>query len=133
MFNVLYSLISSSDIKSPTILSESMISRIDNPVTRPVMQDIEWIQQRLCYMEGVLSARQVGILNSLKFPVVKPKSEDELNWDKSSIVPRQSHPMTRQISDLTKTKKDEYIKLRMKNRSITDAYSIANDYVPSKK
>jgi hypothetical protein len=131
-FSLLYPHIASADKKAPTTLSESMLGHICNPVTRNTMQDLEWIRQRLCHLDGVLSAKQIDVLKSIGTPLVKPGTVDELNWDTKSINPRMSHPLVREISELTKTKKDEYISLRMRGKKIQAAYNEAKIYVPPK-
>jgi hypothetical protein len=130
--SALYSLISSDDKKIPTTLSESMLSRLSTPVTREVMQGVEWIRQRLCRLDGVLSIKQIDILKSIHYPVVKEDSDSELNWDQRLVKPRPSHPLSREIADLIKTKKDEYIRLRMQGQDIIIAYENAKEFNPPK-
>jgi hypothetical protein len=129
----LYPLISSADKTKPVTLSESMISRISTPITREVLQGIEWIRQRLCHLDGILSIKQIDILKSIRHPIVKEDSDSELNWDLRVVKPRSSHPLSRDIGDLIRTKKDEYIKLRMQGENVIDAYNKAKDFTPSKK
>jgi hypothetical protein len=132
-FEMLYPLISSSDSKTPTTLSESAISQLCNQVTRGIMQDIEWIRQRLCYLDGVLSIKQIDVLRSICHPIIKPDSDCELNWNRKLIRPRPSHPLVKDIADLPKNQKDEYMRLRMDGRDIIQAYNQAKDYSTSKK
>jgi hypothetical protein len=128
----LYPSISSND-KSPTTLAESNISVLSNPAVRGVMHEVEWIRQRLCHLDGILSIKQVDILKSIKHPIVKPDSDSELNWDHTLVKPRSSHPLSKDISNLLKLQKDEYMKLRMQGVSIYDAFEKAKEYSSSKK
>lgn len=98
-FNLLYQHIASTDPTTPTTLAESMLSHICNPITRPVMQDVEWIRQRLCHLDGILSAKQIDVLKSISSPLIRQGTVDELDWDTAAIRPRLSHPLVRDISD----------------------------------
>lgn len=132
-FDIIYPLISSLQPGGPTTLVESDISKVYNPVTRNVMQDTEWIRQRLCYLDGILSIKQIDILKSIKSPILKANSDHELNWDSKFIKAKVSHPLARDISDLGSLQKNEYIKLRMKGQSVIDAYESAKVFVTQKK
>ena len=132
-FEVLYPLISSSDSKSPTTLSESMVSRLSNQITRGVMQDVEWIRQRLCHLDGVLSIKQIDILKSICHPIVKGDSDSELNWNEKVVKPRCCHPLSKDIAKLPKIQKDEYMRLRVHGYNIHAAYEEASGYSPQKK
>lgn len=126
-------LISSSDIKTPTTLSESKLSQLCNQVTRGVMQDIEWIRQRLCHLHGILSIKQIDILKSIRHPIMKVDSDSELDWDRRIVQPKSSHPLSKDIGDLIKTRQDEYMKLRMAGYSVENAYQEAKVYEKPKK
>lgn len=130
---MIYRHIVSTNENSPTILPEAMLSVICNPVTRNMMTSLDWIRQRLCYTDGVLSARQIDILSSIKSPLIKADSSSGLNFDIAKIKPRPSHPLSRDISDLIKTKKDLYITYRMNGSTIIGAYEEARDFVAIKK
>lgn len=132
-FDLLYPIISSTDPTKPTSVTESLLSRMINPVTRNVMQEVEWIRQRLCYLEGIISVKQIDVLKSLKAPFLKQDSDHELNWDERQIKPKSSHPLVRDILELPGPQRNEYIKLRMRNKTIQDAYESAKDFTPAKK
>ena len=113
-------------------LSESMLHTICTPITRGVMQDVEWIRQRLCHLDGILSLKQIDVMRSIRHPIMKPDSDSELNWDYTIIRPRSSHPLAKDIADLLKLQKDEYMKLRMAGQNIETAYENAKDFSSSK-
>lgn len=128
--DLIYKYISSPSKGGVTSLSEQMLPNISNPITRPILQEVEWVRQRLCYTEGVLSAKQVDILRSIGFPLIKQSSQSELNWDRDSIFPRGSHTLTSSISSLKASQKDAYIRQRMKNHSMVDSYAYALEFDP---
>ena len=130
-FNQLYPIIASSQMDTPTSLIESQLSKIVTPVTRGIMQDIEWIRQRLVYMQGILSIKQVDILASISMPF--KTDDDELQCNISKLKPKSSHPLCRDIMDLIKLKKDEFIILRLKNEAIQVAYEKASQHSGQKK
>lgn len=132
-FDILYPIISSTDPAEPTSVTESLLSRMINPVTRNVMQEIEWIRQRLCHLQGIVSVKQIDILKSIKAPFLKQDSNHELNWDERQIRPRSSHPLVKDILELSGPQRSEYIKLRMKNKTIEVAYEAAKEFTQSKK
>ncbi len=84
-------------------------------------------------MHGIVSIKQIDILRSIKFPLVKADYADELDWDASRINPRTSHPATSSISELLKTKKDYYILRRLAGDGVVDACAKAEKYVSNKK
>lgn len=125
---VIYPYISSENKDYQTTLSESMLHRIITPITRPVIQEVEWIRQRLCHLTGVLSVKQTDILKSIRSPLIKTEAGDELNWDPSTIRPKQSHPLVREVSELSAEQKWEYIRLIMRNSKMQAAFDGACNF-----
>ena len=132
-FGHIYPIISSKEKDFSTTMPESQLTRICNQVTRQIMQEVEWIRQRLCFLPGILSIKQIDILRSIDFPVVKAEYPDELNWNPREIKPKKSHPLASDIWELTKTQRDEYIKSKMKGKNTQEAFTIAQTYIPEKK
>lgn len=122
-FDSIYPSISSKDPKMPTTMTESNMSQIMNPMTRDVMQITEYIRQRLCLLECILSPVQIDILKSISFPFNKG---DELNWDISKIRSRQSHPSSQQVMMLSINQQKEYMRQRLSNKSILESLEIAS-------
>ncbi len=127
-FEMLYPHISSMDKNTPTVLSESMLSQICNPITRSIMQDIEWIRQRLCHIDGIMSPKQMDILKSIGNPIVTSETQDELNWNPKFITCRMSHPLAKDVAALPGLKKNEYVKLRLQGKPISEALKEAENY-----
>ncbi len=123
-FELLYPHIASRDSKSTTTMPESALSRLDNAVVRPIFQDIHWICQRLCYLHGILSIKQIDILKSIRFPLVK---DDELDWDRNKINPRTSHPLVKEIAELSGNQKWRYTEAIMRGDKMIDALNIAKE------
>ncbi len=129
----IYPIIASSEARDATTLSESQLNRLQNPITRPIMQYLEWIRARLCLLEGLLSPKQIDILKSIRQPLILPDSDNnELNFDVTELRPRQSHPATQNISALTATQKTVWIQNRMKGRSIVDSIPSTADMESTK-
>lgn len=116
--NILFPIIASKSPNDSIIISESTLINISNAVTRPILQDVEWIRQRLCILDGILSAKQIDILKSIRNPVLKPGSEGELNWDPNVIKPRSSHPLVTNIMSFNASQKNMYIKARLEGNDI---------------
>lgn len=123
-FDTIYPYISSKDQKNVTTLIEDTLSKMINPVTRDVMQGIEYVRQRLCLMECVLSARQIDILKSIKFPFNK---DNKLNWDPSIVRARPVHPSTQEISTLASKQKEAYALSRLDGKNIIESHEIARN------
>lgn len=124
-FDMIYPHISSRDKNSATTMPESALSRLDNNIVRPVLQDVEWIRQRLSHLQGILSIKQVDILKRIRFPFAKG---GELNWDSRGIDPRSSHPLAREIAELPSNQKWEYIQLVMKGEKMQNALTAAKEF-----
>lgn len=126
-FDTVYPAISAQDEKFATTLTESSLMKMVNPITRNVMQQAEYIRERLCLLDCILSARQIDILRSIKFPFIV---DEKLNWDPSKIRVRSSHPQTQDIIGLQSRQKESYALARLHGNSIMESYDIA---VSSKK
>lgn len=121
-FDSIYPYIASRESKGMTTLTESVISSMINPITRDVMQTIEYVRERLCLMECVLSPRQIDTLRSIKFPF---NVDDKLNWDPNKIRSRSSHPNTQEVLALSSKQKEAYVLARMNANGIIESYEIA--------
>lgn len=122
-FDSIYPSISSRDSKFPTTMTESNISQIINPITRDVMQIVEYIRQRLCLLECILSPRQIDIIKSISFPFNKG---EQLNWNMGSITPRASHPNSQEVGMLSANQKKVYIRERVTGKSVGESLQIAS-------
>jgi hypothetical protein len=123
-FDIIYPYVSSQSQKDPTTLSESTLTKIISPITRDVMQETEYLRERLCLLEGVLSARQADILKSIRFPFVV---DERLNWDITKIRPRSSHPNSQEINMLASKQKEQFAIARLNGKSIIESYEIASN------
>lgn len=121
-YNVLLPLIASKSPLSPTTLREEQLTSLMDPRLRNVMQDVEWIRQRICKLEGILSPQQCDIFSSLRFPIVK---DGELNWDPSCIHIRRSHHVSQEIETLHQSQKYIYAKAIVRGKDIAEAYEEA--------
>lgn len=121
-FDTIYPFVASQDQQFPATLLESSVSQMINPITRDVMQEVEYIRERLCLLECIFSARQIDILRSIKFPFA---IDEKLNWDASKIRPRSSHPKAQEIMMLASKQKEAYAIARLNGKSIIDSHDIA--------
>ena len=129
----IYPIIASSQPGDATTLSESQFNSLHNPITRPIMQYLEWIRTRLCLLDGLLSPKQIDILKSIRQPLILPDSDNnELNFDVTKLRPRPSHPATQNISALPTTQKNIWIQNRMKGQSIADSIPSTADTEPTR-
>jgi len=127
-FDNIYPIIASSDARDPVTLSESQLHRLHNPITRNIMQYLEWIRARLCLLDALLSPRQVDILKSIGQPLILPNSiNNELNFNIVELKPRASHPATQNVSALSSAQKAIFIRNRLKGQSIADSIPIASE------
>ncbi|HAA3292240.1 TPA_asm: hypothetical protein GF920_14645 [Listeria monocytogenes] len=124
-FVQLYDIIASQDKDTPTTVPESSMELMYNIVTKPVFQDVLWIKQRLCLLDGVLSPRQIDALRSLNYPLALSESPHELNWDQSIPTPRLSHPLTKDIVDLPQQKRNIYMELKVRGQTTAEALRVA--------
>jgi hypothetical protein len=123
-FDIIYPYVASQVQKDPTTLSESTLTKIISPTTRDVMQETEYLRERFCYLEGVLSARQTDILKSIRFPFMV---DGRLNWDVSKIKPRSSHPNSQEINMLASKQKETFAIARLNGKTIIESYEIASN------
>jgi hypothetical protein len=127
-FDTIYPYISSKAQQDPATLNESTLVKMINPITRDVMQEAEYLRERLCFLEPVLSARQVDILRSIRFPFIV---EGRLNYDISKIKPRSSHPDWHEIDRLASKQKETFATARLNGKSINDSHEIASNTAKS--
>jgi len=120
--DIIYPVIASQDKNTPTTMLESRLTDISNQITRDIMQQVDWIRQRLCYMDCILSVKQIDILKSIQHPFVE---DDGLNWNKDSCKPRGSHPLTHEVRSLVQTRKKIYMTERLKNIPVLAALQTA--------
>lgn len=118
-------LIASKKENSPTSLPETRLVEFATPITRDLMRAVEWIIQRLCKLEHILSPQQIDMLSSLSMPIVKPGSDGELNWNPSLIRSRRSNPLCNQVEALSPTGKTVYVQQIMKAQSPMQAWTTA--------
>ena len=123
-FDTVYPYISSKAQQDPTTLTETTLLNMINPITRDIMQEAEYLRERLCFLEPVLSARQVDILKSIRFPFVV---DGKLNYDIRKIRPRSSHPDWHEIDKLASKQKEAFAIARLNGKAITEAYEIASN------
>jgi hypothetical protein len=123
-FDIIYPYVASQDQRDPTTLTESTLTKMISPITRDVMQEVEYLRERLCFFEGVLSPRQVDIIRSIRFPFVV---DERLNWEISKIRPRGSHPNSQEINMLGSKQKESFAIARLNGKSIIESYEIASN------
>ncbi|RKF74832.1 hypothetical protein GcC1_082033 [Golovinomyces cichoracearum] len=121
-------LISSKDGNMSTTFPESRLHELSTPLTRPIMQCVARIVERIKHLDGILSAQQVDILKSLVIPVFSSKSE--LNWDPSHLHPREGNPMSFKIHAFTPIRKRSFIRDIISGQNVVQAY--ANQVNPKK-
>lgn len=116
-------LIASHEPSGATTLPETRLAELSTPLTRPIMESIARIVERVCYIERLLSPQQIDILKSLRFPIVRQDADGdvELNWNESSIVPRVSHPTSVVVTGFTPGVKSMFIKNIMRGQNISQA------------
>lgn len=124
-YKVLLPIVASKNPVSPTSLREDQIKDLWDPRLRNVMQETEWIRQRLCRIEGVLSPQQCDILKSISFPIVK---DGELNWDPNKINVRKSHPISQDIEALGQTQKLVYVESMARGKDMVTSYEEAYNF-----
>ncbi|VCU39280.1 BgtAc-30016 [Blumeria graminis f. sp. tritici] len=59
-----------------TTLPESRLADLSTALTRPIMEPVSRIVQRMCYLDCILSPQQIDILKCINFPVTKPNTDD---------------------------------------------------------
>lgn len=123
-FDTVYPYISSKAQQDPATLTEATLTNMINPITRDIMQEAEYLRERLCLLEPVLSAKQVDILKSIKFPFIV---DGKLNYDMSKIRIRSSHPSFHEIDKLASRQKEAFAIARLNGKSINDSYEIASN------
>jgi hypothetical protein len=126
-FDVILPLVASKDGRSPTTLPESRLSELSTPMTREIIQCIEWSFQRLQHLECILSPQQIDIIKSIRFPLLRPGTEDELNWDPSVIKARKSHTIAHDVGNLSPSGKTVFIQQMMKNQGLMQSWVTAQE------
>ncbi|RKF78641.1 hypothetical protein GcM1_209018 [Golovinomyces cichoracearum] len=123
-------LISSKDGNMFTMFPEVRLHELFTPLTRPTMQAVARVVERIKRLEGILSVQQIDILKSLGFPVVSLNSECNLNWNPDCVLPRESNPMSFKIHASTPACKGKFVREVISEQSVVQAY--ANQINPTK-
>jgi hypothetical protein len=121
-FDTIYPYVASTEQKFPTTLTESTLNMMVNPITRDVMQEAEYVRERLCLMDCIFSARQIDILKSIRFPFT---TDNRLNWTSVKIRSKTSHPLTQEIMALASKQKEAYAKCRLEGKGIVESHDMA--------
>lgn len=120
-------LIASRDSSSSGVLTASNLHHFTTPVVAETMKEAEWVRQRLCLMDGVLSPLQVDILKSMSSPLVATDGDGyRVNYKPESVLPRNSGALHLKVRKLLATPRGVYIAERMKGRSMQEAYNAAS-------
>lgn len=123
-FDTIYPFVASQDQKFPTTFVESTIGQMINPITRDVMQGVEYVRERLCTLDCVFSVRQIDILKSIKFPF---SIDSKINWDPSKIRSRSSHPSTQEVINLASKQKEAFATARMEGKGIIESLEVGQN------
>lgn len=116
-------LVASRDGNMSTTFPESRLSELSTPLTRPIMQCVARVVERIRHLDGILSAQQIDILKSLDFPIVKQDSEGDLNWEPMRVKPRESNQMSFKIHAFTPTRKAAFVKDVISGQNVIQAYA----------
>lgn len=123
-FDTIYPYIASRAQQDPATLTEATLTNMINPITRDIMQEAEYLRERLCHLDPVLSAKQVDILKSIKFPFIV---DGKLNYDISKIRPRQSHPSFHEVDKLASKQKEAFAIAKLNGKNTNESYEIASN------
>lgn len=115
---------------------ESNISKIYNDSTREdVFVKIGRIMERLTYLPGIVSPKQIDAMKSIQYPIAVARDDEplRLNIDPKYWKTGSSHPISNNVMQLSHTGKVAYIQQIMAGKSPPTAYGIAVDSVSPKK
>jgi hypothetical protein len=121
--------IASTKQSSTATLPESKITRIYNDSTiEDIFVHVRLVCERLQYLVGILSPKQMDALASLNFPlvIVHDGEEPVLNIDESKWTGSNSHPVNNMIAGLAHDKKMIYIAQLMSGQTPAKAYSLVS-------
>jgi hypothetical protein len=120
---------------SVSTLLENKISKIYNDSTsEDIFVHVRLVAERLRYLHGILSPKQMDALKSLKSPlvVIYDGEEPMLNIDESKWSGSNSHPVANMVAALAHKKKLIYMERIVLGDSPAKAYSVASTDTSSK-
>ena len=117
-------LVASRSESAPAYLAENRFIELVSPHTHKVLSAFNWIRQRLCFLECIMSPKQIDILKALDTPISRSE-EEGLNLDFTKIVPRRSHPIRVEVHRLPPAKKRKFVERLMKRDSLNQAFVTA--------
>lgn len=132
----IYPSISSSQKLSTHTLPESNLSKIYNGSTREdIFEHIYKLMDRLIYLHGILSPRQIEAIKSIKYPIVIEEDGEplRLNIDEREWKGSRPHPVSTSILSLPDTGKKQYMALIMEGKSPPAAYGAVVEAIEAKK